>query len=200
MKYGFFGGSFNPVTKAHIELALEMCNKYNLDKVVFVPVGDCYNKKDLASEKHRYNMLKIATSQYTNLDVSDIELNLNNGLNTYEAINLIESKYINNENYFIMGADNIYKILSAKECNELLQKSYIFINRGESDLNKLIDSDKVLQNYKSNFLVMENKNFANTNSTQIREDISKCNIPNELENSVYKYIQDNDLYISPILQ
>lgn len=44
-KYGFFGGCFNPVTKAHVELALEIVNKYKLDKVVFVPMGDKYDKK-----------------------------------------------------------------------------------------------------------------------------------------------------------
>ena len=74
-KYGFFGGSFNPVTKAHVELAEEIRNKYGLDKVIFVPVGDKYNKIGLISEKHRNNMLKIAICKYDNLEVSNIELN-----------------------------------------------------------------------------------------------------------------------------
>ena len=46
-KYGFFGGSFNPVTKAHVDLALEIVKMFNMDKVIFVPVGDNYNKKGL---------------------------------------------------------------------------------------------------------------------------------------------------------
>lgn len=50
-KYGFFGGSFNPVTKAHIELAEEIANKYGLDKVIFVPVGDKYNKTRTSKRK-----------------------------------------------------------------------------------------------------------------------------------------------------
>ena len=53
-KYGFFGGSFNPVTKAHVDLALEIVKMFNMDKVIFVPVGDNYNKKGLINEKHRY--------------------------------------------------------------------------------------------------------------------------------------------------
>ena len=59
-KYGFFGGSFNPVTKAHVELAKEITNKYKLDKVIFVPVGDKYNKMGLM----RYYEIVIVASCY----------------------------------------------------------------------------------------------------------------------------------------
>ena len=39
-RIGFYGGSFNPPTKAHIELAKKVIKECNLDKVIFVPVGD----------------------------------------------------------------------------------------------------------------------------------------------------------------
>lgn len=38
MKIGFFGGSFNPPTKAHINLAKKALNICKLDKVIFVPM------------------------------------------------------------------------------------------------------------------------------------------------------------------
>lgn len=60
MKIGFFGGCFNPPTNAHINLAKKVLKECKLDKVVFVPVGDFYDKKELVPAKHRYNMLKIA--------------------------------------------------------------------------------------------------------------------------------------------
>ncbi len=60
MKIGFFGGCFNPPTNAHINLAIKVLKESNLDKLIFVPVGDFYQKQDLVSEEHRYNMLKIA--------------------------------------------------------------------------------------------------------------------------------------------
>jgi len=64
MKIGFFGGSFNPPTKAHIELAQKVIEKYVLDKVIFVPMGDFYVKEGLASSKDRLNMLKLACKPY----------------------------------------------------------------------------------------------------------------------------------------
>lgn len=51
MKIGFFGGSFNPPTNAHIYLAKEAINQCNLDKVIFIPMNDYYKKKNLASRK-----------------------------------------------------------------------------------------------------------------------------------------------------
>ena len=46
-RLGFFGGSFNPITKAHIDLILEAIDKYSLDKVYFVPMNDKYKKQGL---------------------------------------------------------------------------------------------------------------------------------------------------------
>ncbi len=60
MRIGFFGGCFNPPTNAHINLAKKALKECNLDKVIFVTVGDFYDKKELVPGKDRYNMLKIA--------------------------------------------------------------------------------------------------------------------------------------------
>ena len=77
MKIGFFGGCFNPPTIAHINLVKLAKEKCKLDKVIFVPVGDFYYKKELAKAKDRYNMLKILCKNEDSLEVSDIELREN---------------------------------------------------------------------------------------------------------------------------
>ena len=53
-KLGFFGGSFNPPTYAHINVAKMSIEKFNLDAVYFVPVGNLYNKLSLIDENYRY--------------------------------------------------------------------------------------------------------------------------------------------------
>ena len=62
-RYGFFGGSFNPPTKAHEELAKEIMKEFNLDKLFFVPVGNTYQKNGLIDEKDRYRMETIYCEQ-----------------------------------------------------------------------------------------------------------------------------------------
>lgn len=50
-KIGFFGGCFNPPSNVHIDLAKKVIKENNLDEVIFVPVGDFYEKKGLATRK-----------------------------------------------------------------------------------------------------------------------------------------------------
>lgn len=196
-KYGFFGGSFNPVTKAHIELALEIVKKYNLDKVIFVPVGDCYKKENLINEKHRYNMLNVATKKYKELEVSDIELNQDKNLTTLEAFHKIEGVYKNVDKSYIIGADNLYKMLLSQDFETLIHNyKYIVIQRGIIDCEELIKSNAMLQNNRENLQIMENKNHNNTSATEIRKRISdgSKNIENILQKEVFDYIEKNKLY------
>ena len=76
-KIGFYGGCFNPPTKAHVVLAKKAIDNCKLDKVVFVPVGDLYQKEKLEKGIHRFEMLKIASQDENRLEVSDIEINDN---------------------------------------------------------------------------------------------------------------------------
>ena len=59
MKIGIFGGSFNPPHNMHLGIALELIKDKYLDKVIYVPTGDNYNKIGLISFKDRLNMLKF---------------------------------------------------------------------------------------------------------------------------------------------
>ena len=92
-KLGFFGGSFNPPNNMHLKIALNMLEKHKLDKVYFVPVGDFYNKADLLSAKHRYNMLMEMTKNHKKLFVDDVELHINKKLYAIDIMEIILSKY-----------------------------------------------------------------------------------------------------------
>ncbi len=46
-KIGFFGGCFNPVTIAHINLIKKAIEECSLDEVYFVPMNDYYKKSRL---------------------------------------------------------------------------------------------------------------------------------------------------------
>lgn len=197
-KYGFFGGSFNPVTKAHIELANQIVEKYDLDKVIFVPVGNYYIKDELISEKHRYNMLKIATEKYEMLEVSNIELNQNKNLSTMEAFSKIEKEFVRIKKYYIIGEDNLIKILSSKDADILIRDyKYIIIKRGVSKINNLIKNDKKLFENINNFIIMENIKHNNTSSTKVRKEIKEKNknVVEIMDKGVLKYIEENKLYI-----
>ena len=87
-----FGGSFNPPTNAHINLANQILKEYNIEKIIFVPVSTKYNKKGLAQDEIRFNLLKKVCSKYQNMEVSSIELDSERQLFTIETLRKIRRK------------------------------------------------------------------------------------------------------------
>ena len=194
-KYGFFGGAFNPPTIAHEKLALEIAEKYNLDKVYFVPVGNFYNKKDLVDEKERFKMLKLISSD--KIDVLPIEFNMNKNLNTSEALELINNEYKNVDRYLIMGGDNLEKLSSWQNPENCLNgNKFIAIERGKK-ISNIIENDNLLNKYSKNIFTLENNNLYTYNSTEVRNAIKEKNsevINKMLNKKVYSYIKIENLY------
>ncbi len=194
MRLGFFGGSFNPPTNAHIYIAKEAIHKMNLDKVIFVPMGDEYKKKNLAKAKDRYNMLKIAceSCDKDTLEVSDIEINISKNLDTIDAFCLIEEKYPNDEKFFIMGADNFTKITEWKNYEELIANyNYIVFEREGINLSKFIEENDLIKKHISKINVLDNVEHKACSSSKFR------NYKNAelIQKGVLDYIVENKLYL-----
>lgn len=194
-KYGFFGGAFNPPTIAHEKLAIEIAEKYNLDKVFFVPVGNFYKKQDLADENKRFEMLKLISND--KVDALPIELNINKNLNTSEALELINNNYQDVERYFIMGGDNLEKLPTWQNPERCLNgNKFIAIERGKN-IEKVIQCNDLLKKYSSNIFTLKNDDLSKYNSTEVREAIKENNtniIDKMLNKKVYSYIKLENLY------
>lgn len=189
MKIGFFGGSFNPPTNAHIALAKKALEECYLDKVIFVPMSDFYEKENLAKVKDRLEMLKIACFQEKKLEVSDIETNINKKLTAIEAFRIIEKKYLSSDNYFLMGADNFINILKWKESKELIEKyKYIVFERENIDLIKYIKEN--FSKKKINVIIIKNDNYKEVSASKFRNLFDEDILPQK----VLQYIKENEIY------
>lgn len=165
---------------------------------MFVPVGNNYNKKGLIDEKHRYNMLKIATKKYDNLEVSDLEMNLDRNLDAIDVFKMINCRYSDTDIYYIIGADNLYKMLLWRDFNNLVKDyKYIVIERELLDCKELIKSNEILTRYKNNFNIVENEIYSKASATDIRQKIQSGNISDIEQNipkDIIEYIKENKLY------
>ena len=188
MKVGFFGGCFNPPTNVHIDIANELINNKIVEKVIFVPIGDFYIKKDLIPIDKRCKMLEIAINGYTTLEIDDFEKNIKNTIYAKDAFKIITKKYKKNDIYFIMGSDNFLKMNKWEAYNEIVDLyNYIVIKRDKTNLSYT----------KGNVLIFEPKKQYNFDSTTIRRLINEGkNIDNLVNTGVLKYIRDNNLYMN----
>lgn len=197
-KYGFFGGSFNPPTYAHLEIAKKSCELLSLDKVFFVPVGNSYKKPYLIDEKHRYNMLNLMCNNEEKIDVENIELNKEFSISTLEAFRMIDTKYRNIDKYYIMGADNFIKLPNWEDSEYLIKNyKYIVFKRNDINIEKMIEENHLLHQYKFNIKILDLENNKECRSGIIRDLVENGDydkIKDYTKDSVAEYIRKNTLY------
>ena len=181
-----FGGSFNPPTCAHLEIIKTLLITYPDSTVLVLPVGNDYQKPELVSFVHRYEMLKRLIKDLDRVYISDLESKKTyNG--TLESLNELSKSYSNI--HFVIGSDNLLQFETWINYKELL-KSYPFIvmtrKRG---LNKQ-QAEVLFKDYEHQFIYMPFQ--MDIESSKIRSAI--FDKKNELTKEVFDYIQKNHLY------
>lgn len=187
-KYGFFGGSFNPPTYAHLEIAKRALKEVGLNKVFFVPVGNYYNKPELEDEKARFYMLNLMCKGESNIEVEDIELNIKKRMTAIDAFKKIDNKYKKTENYFIMGADNFVKTPGWNDSMNLLKNYNIIVfNRGKLNI----------KSEEENIRILKIEKYKDCRSGIIRELAKKGEyekMKSYTKNDIVNYIKENGVY------
>lgn len=191
MRIGIFGGSFNPPHKMHEHIAHVLLEQNFVDKIIFVPTGNKYQKKELIDGIYRYQMLKIIVSKNEQYEVSDYELK-NELTYTYETLKHFEKQYPNDEIYFVLGADNLADIPNWKNYQYLLERyHFLVINRG----NRKKELEQIFMEYQNHihFVPMEEDSLS---STKIRYWVKAHDKEAlfELDSDVLEYIAENKLY------
>lgn len=184
-----FGGAFNPVTNAHIEVYKYVMTKMDADEFIFLPVSNAYTKSELASDFHRLNMLELAVKDYNNISISRLEIEDSDYLGTYQSLIRLSDKY-NTDIAFVVGADNIVNMDRWINVEGILSEfKIIILRRNKIDINKLINEDKVLNKHKNSFIIYEDFEV-DISSTIFRDTFNK----EFLNSDVYEYIIKNNLY------
>lgn len=168
-----FGGSFNPPTVAHISLAKQVLEKMNeIEKVIFVPVSTKYNKKGLASDEDRFNMLKSICDGKENLEVSSLEIESKRQLYTIETLKILKEQYLEADIYFIIGTDNLKELETWHTPDELLNSfKAIVLARGEDNIEDIIENSKFLKKHKSSIIKIVGIEKINISSSLVREKL-----------------------------
>ena len=189
MKIGIFGGCFNPPHNMHKKIALELIEKNYLDKVIYVPTGDKYQKKGLIDAIDRYKMLCLMTKNNPNLLVSDYEVK-NEKSYTYQTLSYFKKKYPADEIYFICGSDNLLDFTTWNNYQYILDcYKILVIKRNDDKVNEMIIKNKNI--------IETDIPMSNLSSTKIRELLENRKdeeLLTKLDESVIEYVKKNRLY------
>ena len=187
------GGTFNPITSAHINLA-KICEKNFSDAdIFFVPANLDFisNWKKIEndttfSNNKRNQLLKIVFSKIK-YNLLNIEVNgIVNG-KTYDTVRYLKTFY--KEIFVVIGADKLLEIEKWFNFSELLENvKFILFDRDGKNFDDLASDS--LKMYSDRFVIFhQNDEFQNVSSSNIR----KAFFNNNLE-SIKKYVP-GDVYI-----
>ena len=184
---GILGGTFDPPHNAHYEIAQRAINQYNLDRVIFIPTGNPWQKDIETSYDDRYIMTNLLINSNPLFEISDIEKSVNEPSYTVETLKKlnIEKEHM----FFILGSDVAISINTWKDYKDLnLLTNFLIAPREE------ITKEKLVSEFPFEFNLIEGDEL-DISSTGIRNKIiSEESIEGKIPTKIQNYIKENELY------
>jgi nicotinate-nucleotide adenylyltransferase len=196
-KLGVFGGTFNPIHMAHLRLAEDVRESFNLGSVIFIPTNNPPHKDipKYIDPQHRLRMVELAVDGFEHFQCDDIEIKRGGVSYTIDTVGyLYESFEFEGKPYFLIGSDLANEIQTWKDIDMLIKRVHFIV---------LV---------RDGFPVSENKYFKNTTqhvtwdcferrkiditSSEIRRRVREgMNIRYLVPDKVLEYIKEKRLYI-----
>ena len=195
MRLCVFQGTFNPIHKAHLEVAKFAKEYYNFERILFIPAYIPPHKsvdKNLAL--HRFNMVKLAISEYNGFDISDIEYKREGNSYTYNTILELRKAYsITDEKInFLIGTDAFIKIRTWYKTDKLKELVHFIVFKRTNEFNK--DDFNELRGFGYDFEFAP-MNYIDVSSTRLRENLGNGISINDMElPKIREYIKEHGLY------
>lgn len=216
---GLLGGSFDPVHYGHLGLAAEVRERFQLDRVLFVPAHVSPHKRGqpVTPAHHRREMLRLALLGQPAFGLSDSELQRQGVSYTIDTLDALRADGPQKEFYLIMASDTFRDLGAWKDYRRILETVHVLVaarpgcsagDPGES-LRRLFQGPPPYEPRASKENALEYRRRDNgrrliffqlktpvaVSSRQIRDRVcQKASIKNFLPPQVEHYIIENNLY------
>lgn len=201
-KIGLFGGSFDPVHRAHVALAHTALSHLQLDEIRWIPVGHPWQKtRQLAPAEHRVAMVRLATQHEPRFAVDTLEADRagpSYTLDTVRALQNTESltdASLVDRWFLILGQDQYANLHTWHDWPELTRRVTLAV---ASRAGQVPRPDPALASHPHRMVVLPMPEMA-VSSTDIRArlacgDAAQTLVPAMVSNAVARYIEQHQLY------
>lgn len=191
MRCGIVGGTFDPIHIGHLFIAEDVRKALKLDKIIFIPNGTPPHKSVKTDEADRLYMVRLATEDNENFELSDIEIFKKENSYTVDTLSALREAYPEDEFFFIMGSDSLLSIHTWKNYEKIFDMSNIVcLKRPGFDFHEL----EIAQSLMGQILFLDSL-MLEISSTDIRKRISEGrNIKYLVTDKVERYIIEKSLY------
>lgn len=204
VRYGIYGGAFDPIHLGHLLLAEHCLRQAELDRVFFVPTGASPHRsgKDNyhASTEDRINMIETAIIGCDDFLVSRYETDKKETSYTVETLHYFHKSFalVEPQFFLLMGADMFNDLPNWHEAGEICKLALpLVVTRPETPLpyfaalGGIVSADR-LEEIRHSVVVMPQIGIS---STQIRSRVATGeSIRFQVPRSVESYIFSRQLY------
>jgi nicotinate-nucleotide adenylyltransferase len=198
MRVALFGGSFDPPHHGHIAIATAAADVFDLDKVLFTPVGRQPLKPDgtPATFADRLAMVKLACTLDPRFDVSDLDAPRSDGSPNYtvQTLAALHEAMPDARLFNLVGADSFLNLRRWHEPERLLELAeWIVVSRPGFPLANLSSLGLTpSQRGRVHLLQTVHEDVAATNLRERLEAGDRC--ADVLDPAVFAYIEAHHLY------
>jgi len=202
MNLGFFGGTFDPIHKGHIEILKAAAKSGFLDKILVVPSAVPPKKSimNVSFASYRYEMVEMTLRDLKfdiPVSVSDIEINRKSRSYTVDTVKQLKKENKDVDVYIICGSDILYEIDGWHKPEELLSSTGLFVAERPGSDPKVTKNhiDDLKENYKTNILYFRSP-VVDISSSELRGNYARGK-GDTIENilpELNKWIIENALY------
>lgn len=182
MRTAIFGGTFDPIHKAHLVVAREAAEAFSLDRVLFIPAAHPPQKDAGATYEDRYKMVELACAGEPRFVPSRLEEGAGKSYSIYTIERVVES---NGEVFFIIGSDAFAEIRSWHRWQDVIAKVQFIVVARPGHLYVHPPGARV---HRLETVALP------VSSSDIRKMLARGENSSELPPAVTEYIREHHLY------
>ncbi len=189
------GGTFDPIHLGHLLAAEEARQRFQIERVVFVPNREPPHKREypVTSAEHRYAMTVLATASNPHFEASRIEMDRSGPSYTVDTMRAFrEALGAEARLYFITGADAIIETVTWRRPEEIAALcEFVAVTRPGYALERLSEAE-LAPGTRIHVLHMPGLEIS---STEIRRRVAaQESVRYLVPPPVARYIETNRLY------
>lgn len=188
-------GTFNPITKAHLELGIGAKKIFPAASIIYVPSNLSFMKDwkkvddSFLSDSERVQLIKDSIADMEDFSVMDVEIRGESDGRTYNTVQLIKQQY--DEVVMVMGIDKLEELDRWFKADELFSENTVLVFERNGDNLESMMTD-FIRAHRDNFVAAEMpEQYEYISSTAVRKafetgDLSA--IKDDIPGVVYQYL------------
>lgn len=191
MRLAIFGGTFDPIHKAHVAMAREAADRFHLQRVLFVPASHPPHKsgQTFAPYEDRLHMVELASQGDKRFEVSRLEQGPGRSY-SIDTVERVRAKLASgDELFFLIGADAFAEVETWHRWRELIAVVKFIVVSRPGHHYRIPEAARV-ERLETLDLPMS--------SSEIRAALAAGKRPAEISEPVLVYIYRHGLYGVPV--